>query len=171
MPGEPAPPEIHQEKCEIVQNVRAGDLVIEFDAIEQRGSPVEQNDVAQMEVAVTLAHETGLPTPVEQRCTFIQFATGIICDAGRCRRVQTGAPELREAGGVPLDDPRHPRLAAMIRSVLSGHVEFCDGRCQRRHELEIQSAPGCQPVEQSFLWEAVHFHEPVHRRACPPERT
>jgi hypothetical protein len=36
MPREPSPPEIHQKKREIIQYVRAGDLVVELDAIEQR---------------------------------------------------------------------------------------------------------------------------------------
>ena len=41
-----SPPEIHQEKREIVQDVRAGDLVVELDAVEQRRPPVQQHDVA-----------------------------------------------------------------------------------------------------------------------------
>ena len=41
-----SPPEIHQEKREIVQNVRAGNLIVELDAVEQRRSSVQQHDVA-----------------------------------------------------------------------------------------------------------------------------
>ena len=168
MRRELAPPQIHQEKREIVQDVRAGNLVVELDPVEQRWSPVQQNDVAQMEVAVTLAHEARLATLFEQRRTTLQFTTGIIGHSVGCRRFQARSPELREAGGVSLDDPCHPRLAAMIRSVFGGHVEFRDGRCQRRHELEIEAVRRCQPVEQGLLREAVHFHEPVHRRALYP---
>ena len=58
----------------------------------------------------------------------------------------------------------------MIRAVFGGQVEFRDCRCQRRHELEIEGAGGRQPVEQRLLREAVHLHEPVHRRAVPAER-
>jgi hypothetical protein len=53
----------------------------------------------------------------------------------------------REPGSVPFDDPRHPRLAAMIRTMLGGHVECRDCGCQRRHELEIELTGGRQPVE------------------------
>ena len=52
------PPEIHQQKREIVQDIRTGDLVVELDAIEQRWCCVQQHDVAQMEIAVTLPDET-----------------------------------------------------------------------------------------------------------------
>ena len=55
-----SPPEIHQEKRQIVQDVRAGNLVVELDPVEQRRTPVQQNDVAQVEVTVTLTHEAGL---------------------------------------------------------------------------------------------------------------
>jgi hypothetical protein len=40
MPREPSPPEIHQEKREIVEHIGTGNLVIELDAIEQSRSPV-----------------------------------------------------------------------------------------------------------------------------------
>jgi hypothetical protein len=101
MPREPSPPEIHQKKREIIQYVRAGDLVVELDAIEQRRSPVQQNDVTQMEVAVTLAHEARLATLLKQRGTTLQFATGIVGRAVGCRRFQTRCPEPANPAAFP----------------------------------------------------------------------
>ena len=69
-----SPPQIHQEKREIVQDVRAGNLVVELDAVEQRRSPVQQHDVAQMEIAVTLPNETGLAPAFEHLRTAIELA-------------------------------------------------------------------------------------------------
>ena len=74
MARQPSPPEIHQEKREIVQDVGAGNLVVELDPVEQRRSPVQQHDVAQMEVAVALAHEAGLATSFEQLRAPIELA-------------------------------------------------------------------------------------------------
>ena len=122
--GSLSPPEIHQEKREIVQDVGAGDLVVELDAVEQRRPPVQQHDVAQMEIAVTLADETGLRDGRSSNCrTAIELATRIVSHPIRCRRIQTRSPELGESGGVPFDDPGHARLAAVIRAMLGGLVK------------------------------------------------
>ena len=57
MSRQSSPPEIHQQERKIVQDVRAGDLVVELDAIEEGRRPVQQHDVAQMEIAVALPDE------------------------------------------------------------------------------------------------------------------
>jgi len=49
--------------------------------------------------------------------------------AGRCRRLQAGATELRKPGSVPVDDPGHPGFAAMISAVFGSHMECRDCRC------------------------------------------
>ena len=134
------------------------------------GRPVQQHDVAQMEIAVTLPNEAGLAPAFEHLRAAIELATGVVSHAIRCRRIQTRSPELGEPGGVPFDDPGHPRLAAMIRAMLGGHVKVGDCRRQRRHELEVEGAGRCQPIEQRLLREAVHLHEPVDGPAVPAER-
>ena len=53
--------QIHQQEGEIVEHVAAGDLVGEFDRVEQGRLAVDEDDVAQMQVAVTAAHEPGRP--------------------------------------------------------------------------------------------------------------
>ena len=45
-----APPQVHQKKREIVQDVCAGYLVVELDTVEESGCSIQQHDVAQMEV-------------------------------------------------------------------------------------------------------------------------
>ena len=45
-------PKVHQKKGQVVQNVNRGDLVVEFDAIEQARLAVEQANVTQMQIAM-----------------------------------------------------------------------------------------------------------------------
>ena len=63
---EPPLPQVHQQEGEVVEDVDAGDLVVELDRVEQRRLPRPQHDVAQMEVAVTLPDEAAVATGVEQ---------------------------------------------------------------------------------------------------------
>ena len=134
------------------------------------GRPVQQHDVAQMEIAVTLPNETGFAPPFEQLGTSIELATRVVGHAVRRRRIQTRPPELGESGGVPFDDPGHARLAAVIRAMLGRPVKVGDCRRQWRHELDAKGADRCQSIEQCLLREPVHLHEPVNGPAVPPER-
>ena len=102
------------------------------------GRPVQQHDVAQMEIAVTLTDETGLAPAFEQLRTPSELAARVVSHAIRRRRIQTRSPELGESGGVSFDDPGHARLAAVIRPMLGRLVEVGDGRRQRRHELDAK---------------------------------
>ena len=167
MARQSSPPQIHQEKGEIVEDVRAGNLVVELDAVEERRSPVQQHDVAQMEIAVTLPNETGLAPAFEHLRTAIELATGVVSHAIRGRWIQTRAPELGESGGVPLNDPGHARLAAVIRARLGGLVKVGDCRRQGGHELDAQGTDRCQSIEQC-LREPIHLYEPVNGLPVPP---
>ena len=52
--------QIHQKKGQIVENIAARNLVGKLDRIEQCRLAVDENDVAQVQIAVTAANETGL---------------------------------------------------------------------------------------------------------------
>ena len=52
------PPEVHQQEGEIVEDVAAGDLVVELDPVEHRWLSFEEHDIAQMKIAVALPHES-----------------------------------------------------------------------------------------------------------------
>src|SRR5207302_2545504 len=51
-------PQIHQKKGEIVKHVARGDRLIEFDRIEQDRPVFDQDDVAQVKIAMTAADLT-----------------------------------------------------------------------------------------------------------------
>jgi len=46
-----SPPQIHQEKRDVVEHVDARDLFVELHASKQRRDTVEEADVAQVEIA------------------------------------------------------------------------------------------------------------------------
>ena len=165
MPGQPTPPEIHEKKREIVQHVGAGNLVVEFDRVEERRPSVDQHDVAKVEIAVTLADESGFPTSIEQASMAIEGRTRVSCQFGRQTRVEDAIALLLESGGVAVDDPRHSGGAAMIRATLRSQVELRDCRRQRGHEPEIQSVATREAVEQRVLVESVHLDDPVDGHA------
>ncbi len=54
--AQPALAEIHQQKGEIVEHIDGGEPVVELDRVEQDGRAVDLDDVAQMQIAVAVAH-------------------------------------------------------------------------------------------------------------------
>ena len=134
------------------------------------GRSVQQHDVAQMEIAVTLPNETGFAPAFEHLRAAIELATRVVSHAIRCRRIQTRSPELGESGSVSFNDPGHARLAAVIRAMLGGLVKVGDCRRQWRHELDAKGTDRCQSIEQCLLREPIHLHEPVNGPAIPPKR-
>ncbi len=91
-----SPPEVHQQKRQVVQHVGAGDLVVELDAIEQRRPPVDERDVAEVQIAVALPDIPCVATPVEQGAVSFEFGTGVV---GNC----TTEPVIDELGAVLVD--------------------------------------------------------------------
>ena len=148
MARQSSPPEIHQEKRKIVQDVGAGNLVVELDAVEERRAPVQQHDVAQMEVAVTLPNEAGLPSAFEHLRTAIELVPRVVSHAMRRRPIQARSSELRESGGVSFNHPGHARLAAVIRARAGGPVKVGDCGRQWGHELDAKGTDRCQAIEQ-----------------------
>ena len=53
---QPALDQVHQQEGEIVEHVAGGDLGIEFDGVEQHRRAVEQDDIAEMQIAVAAPH-------------------------------------------------------------------------------------------------------------------
>ena len=85
-----AAPEIHEEECEVIQHINAGDLVIKFDCIEERRAAIDQDNIAQMHVAVTLTYETRFASFVELSAEAFEGSAGL---AGQTRAANpSGSP-------------------------------------------------------------------------------
>ena len=59
--------EIHQQKGDIVEHVDGGEPVVELDGIEQGGRAIDLDDIAQMQIAVAVAHIAASRPRLEQR--------------------------------------------------------------------------------------------------------
>ena len=59
--------EVHQQKCQIVEDVAGSDNVAELDGIEQNRLAFEQHDIAEMKVAVNAASEAIAASLAQQR--------------------------------------------------------------------------------------------------------
>src|SRR5574340_1502982 len=106
MTRQAAAPEIHEQERHVVQHVRAGDPIVEFDAVEQRRPALEQYDVAQVQVAVALPYEPRCTTLVQYASARVEFGARGVCHLATRRGIQ----DARTVGGTPfgvaVDDPR-----------------------------------------------------------------
>jgi len=86
--AEPALAKIHEQKGKVVENVDGGKRVVELDGIEQDGSAVDLDDVAQMEIAVAVAHiACTRPRPQQGRECGKPLATGLDLSARQWARL------------------------------------------------------------------------------------
>ena len=58
MAPQSARPQVHQKKTEIVKHVACRDRLVEFDRIKQDGPVFDQDDIAQVKIAMTAADLT-----------------------------------------------------------------------------------------------------------------
>ena len=72
-------PQVHEQEGEVVEHVDRRHGVVEFQAVERRRTALEQADVAQMQVAVAVAHLAEPLAPVEQRRRPLQRAAERPC--------------------------------------------------------------------------------------------
>ena len=55
--------QVHREERDLVEHVDPAELFVELDAVEEHDAPVDERDVGQMKVAVTLPDETAVQPP------------------------------------------------------------------------------------------------------------
>ena len=67
MSAEAALAEIHQQEGEIVQHVDRGEGIVELDGVEQDRLALDLDDVAQVKIAVAVAHIASARPCLEQR--------------------------------------------------------------------------------------------------------
>ena len=163
--GQLAPPEIHEEKSKVVQGVDAGNLVVEFDGVEERRAAFQEHDVPEMKVAMTLADEPQLPAAIELRGVTIEGSLGVVCEPGCDRRIEHSPTLFHEPCGIAVNDPVHPGFAAVIGPPLRSEVKLRDRGGKRVHQLDTQGMTLGEPVEQPLLIEPVHLDHPLDRRA------
>ena len=165
-----ATPKIHQQKREVVEHIDARDVLVELHGVEQRGSAVDETDVAQVQVAVALADPSDVPPGVEAPGMPISAAW----DAA-VRRPQGGGIEntrtlLGKAPRVAVDHPCHAFAAATIRPRRRAGVQAGDRVGKALHQPGIQPMALGETVEEGVLVEPHHLDDPVDRLALPSQR-
>ena len=153
--------EVHQQERQIVKHVDARETVVEFDAVENDRASVDFGDVAEMQVAVAVAHPAGVAPRIHQRMMlFDQFAAGLVYLShvgGREHRADMGV----HVGPVALDDFTKARAAAGIapdfrRAVKARHV---GGEPLDQRQRQASLVGHCR--QQTVGLEAPHLDQPV----------
>jgi hypothetical protein len=170
MPRQSTPPQIHQQERQIVQNVDAGDLVVEFNPVEQRRTSIEQNDVSKVEIPVTVAHEAVDASRLEPHVLALHGITSSRCQTGTCAWFEDPGALFGEPIGIAVDDPRHAAAASVIVAVLGGQVELRDDGAKRWHQCRIECTSRGEPIKECILIEANHLDEPIHGVPGSPQR-
>ena len=164
MGPEIAPPQIHEQKREVVEHIDARDVFVELHGVEQRGDAVDEADVAQVEIAVALAHRSLALPGVEAIGVAFERRAGVRGQTLAGGRIQDACALLDKAARVAVDDPRHAVAPAMIRTRLRARVQADDRVGQAFHEPGIQLMALGKAVEERVLIEAHHLDQPIDRR-------
>ena len=161
--------EVHEQESRVEQHVDVGDGRAEFDGVEQGWPAVDEHDVAQVQIAVAVAHPA-LPAAVfEQRGDAGQFAPAGFdqaCDVGGNEGAGGG---FGEAGGIVVDILGHGWAAAEAGSDVAGGVETGDDGGGVFQDGGGQPALPGQAVEQQAVVEAVHVDQPIDVFARPAQ--
>ena len=164
------PPQVHQKKGDVVQDIDARDVVVEFDAVEERGHAAQQADVSQMQVAVAFAHQPSA-SPTVQPCGMrnegrLRVRREARADSG----VKDPATLLDKADRVAVGDPGDPGASSVIASDSRVGMQMRDRQGEVAHQRQVQPIGRSQPIEQRALIESPHLDEPVDGRALAVER-
>ena len=165
---QPALGQIHQQECQIVEHVARRDQRAEFDGIEQHRPALEQDDIAEMEIAVDAADEASRALEQER------MNAGI----GRSARAREGVDALGRKQIGRLDKGRDVLVDVICQRFHPGTGIDCGRRrVRRRHgsaerigQCRVDPAGLSQVVEGRPLVETAHLDSPFHRRAGAVER-
>ena len=159
-----APDQVHQQEREVVEHVDGGETGVEFDGVEQRRPAVDQDNIAEMQVAVAAPHQAGALARLEQR-----------------RDARERGPGGGGQGGnrIPIEQVRHRAQLVVVlrhdrgqRRDEAGVLARLRAFMRRRHrapegvgEAVVDAAGVGQMIERLGLVEAGHLDRPFHRLA------
>jgi hypothetical protein len=167
----PVPPlgQVHEQERQVVEQVAGGDGRVELDGVEQRGPPLEQDDVAEVQVAMAAAHVAGGRAHGEQGPEAPEAVAGRGRErgdggiGGERRRPAQGRVVLPEV--LPeVGDPARP-VGRWRGAVGGGH--------RHRERIDLggrQRAPGDDAVEGRRLVEAPHAEDELQGGPRAAER-
>ena len=161
-------PEVHERKGEVVEHIGGGERVVELDGVEQDRPPPEQNDVAQVKVAMAVPN----------------MAAGAACEQEGRRAVEGGAHGggKRPGAGSREDVRRLKELGQSLVHDAAEGVGGGDAIADRRSAVGRDDQAGdlgderrCDlaavgdEVEGQVLVEALHVDGPLDDGAVAAE--
>ena len=161
---------VHDQEGEIVEHVDLGEGRIELDRIEQHGTAVAHDDVAQVQIAVAVADES---LRSRRRSSSGATASSARCERAASRSVACRSRSCRIGFGEARRGCRRgrgpsPAAPPAFRPRLGVAVEAGDCVGQVFHGIAVEAALLGQLIEQGILVEALHFDHPVDRSSVSP---
>ena len=160
---------IHQQEGEVVEDVSAGDLIGEFHRVEQRRLAVDEDDVAQVQIAMATADESGLAALEQDRPHDCERQSCVDCKLPGGRGVEKIGP-LGESGAVLLDIGLERMGRARCVPERRAGVGTADRDRQLVDDLVGQAASRRDAVERRILVEAAHVGDPLDDFALAADR-
>ena len=156
--------QVHEQEGQVVEDVDAGEIIVELDAVEQDRAVAEEHDVGEVEVAVTVADATFGAATVEERPVAGQEGLGQGVELADGVGVKT-------AGTAASRSVRLPRATSHMAAwpPLSGRGEAAAwevATVSARRSIRVgQAGRRGDAVEFRLGREAAHFQQPFDRWA------
>src|SRR5450631_249860 len=163
-----ASPQIHQKKSEIIEHVARRERLVEFDRVEQHWPVFDQDDIAQVKIAVAAADLTLIFTLGKQR--FSARESAFHCPAKAVDSSRREGFGCRFEGNERLLDLRRQRRAR-IRSNGNRRAPVRRGNSARKlcDDVKMEFVSPGQAIERAAFIETPHMHGPFDDRAAAPK--
>ena len=163
--------QVHEQEGQVVEDVDAGEIIVELDAVEQDRAVAEEHDVGEVEVAVTVADAAFGAAAVEERPVAGQDGPGQGIELADGVGGEDAGDGGVEVGAVAEGDLAHGGVAALAGAGWGRSVGGGDGLGQAVDQGVGQAGRRGDAVEFRLGREAAHFQQPFDRwAACRPGR-
>ena len=150
-------------------DIDAGEVVVEFDGVEQRWLVVEQHDVPQVQIAMALPHGSARASPIQHGSPGIDGAFAHRGHGSRRSQVDQRSRGFERPGIVVHDRAHGVGTAALWRGCRLC-VECRDAIRELQGQAAGNAASHGEAVEQPILRKALHHHHPLDGGALTAER-
>jgi hypothetical protein len=147
--------QIHQQEREIVEDVDAGEGIIEFDGIEQHRFAVEKADVVQVQIAMAAPDEALLAPPLEQTMKASECRADRRPIGRNIMRIERIAGSCGERGFILVDHRRDPCGAAIVSHDFGTAMKPGDSLGDLAHQRKFEPAGAAEILQQRVLLEAL----------------
>ena len=165
-------PQVHHEECEVVEDVGRGKFRVELQAVERNWLAVDDRDVPEMQIAVTVAHASAA-RPIVEKLAILGDESGDSVGELLCHNRFDDLRERRHTREVSVDDLLQSLRPLRIRTDLRSLMQFDDAHRQALQQVVVEATRMCVVDHQCVVVEARHLQDVVDdlARAVERERT